>query len=259
MGDGSILLGWASSEASTRCGGTVARKALVSSPFIGIDVRSRSRQGTGVCEGQARPHIVHRADPHSRAMVAVIPRVASRQDVIDGLRALTAADLRRLERIARTRTIGLPEIEWQDLLQEAIVRTLDGTRKWPKQLSLVVFLRETMRSIASDYWRRRKITPVVAESQFPNSLPIGERTFLDTVMDPTADPERDAAASETLARIDKAFADDLEALHVLSGMALGKSPWEIQEEGNIDTRRYASIQRRIRRTLAKEFPDRGGI
>ena len=189
--------------------------------------------------------------------MTVIPKVASKQDVVDGLRALTDADLRRLELIARMRTIGLHEVEWQDLLHEAIVRMLDGTRQWPKDVGLVVFLRQTMRSIASDYWRRRKISPVVAESQLHNPSSEGEGTFLEAVVDLTADPERDAAAAETIAQIEQAFRGDSEALDVLWGMAIGKSPREIQDEGHMDARRYASVQRRIRRTLAKVFPDRG--
>ena len=175
----------------------------------------------------------------------------------DGLRGLTDADLRRLEGIARVRALGLHEVEWQDLLHEAVVRTLDGARQWPMDVGLVVFLRETMRSIASEHWRRRRIDPIVPDSRLRDPPDDVEATVLDSVADPTADPERDAAAAETLARIEEAFEGDLDALHVLWGMALGKSPSEIQDEGQLDARRYASTQRRIRRTLARVFPDRG--
>ena len=190
-------------------------------------------------------------------MVTVIRKIASYQDVIDGLNGLTDSDLRRLEGIARVRAIGLDEVEWRDLLHEAVVRTLEGVRKWPKDVSLVVFLRESMRSIASEHWRRRRINPVVSESRLYGPSEECEGTVLDAAKDPTADPERDAAAAETIARIEKAFDGDPDALHVLAGMAMGKSPREIQEEGHMDARRYASTQRRIRRRLASMFPDRG--
>ena len=190
-------------------------------------------------------------------MVIAIRKIASKQDVVNRLRGLTNAELRRLERIARIRTIGLHEIEWQDLLHEAIVRMLDGTRQWPKDVDLVFFLRQTMRSIASDYWRRRKVNPVVSESQLRDPSEEVEGTLLEVAVDPTADPERDAEVAETIAQIKQAFEGDLEALHVLSGMAIGKSPREIQDEGHMDARRYATTQKRIRRRLAKVFPDRG--
>lgn len=189
-------------------------------------------------------------------MVAGIRKVASKQAVVDGLRELSDADLRRLERIARLRAVGLHEVEWQDLLHEAVARMLDGARQWPEDVGLVVFLRQTMRSIASEHWRRRRISPVLSEAQLQDPSEEAEGSLLDAVMDPTADPERDAVAAEALAQIEQAFKGDLEALHVLSGMAIGKSPREIQEEEHLDARRYASVQRRIRRTLARVFPDR---
>ena len=192
-------------------------------------------------------------------MVAVIRKLASRQDVVDGLRGLTDADLRRLEGIARLRALGLHEVEWQDLLQEAVVRTLDGARQWPMDIDLVVFLRETMRSLASEHWRRRKTDPIVPDSPLRSPAEDVAETPLESAADPTADPERDAAAAETLARIEEAFEGDVDALHVLWGMALGKSPSEIQHEGQMDARHYASTQRRIRRTLARAFPDRGAM
>ena len=188
-------------------------------------------------------------------MVAVIRKVASKQEVLDGLRGLGDADLRRLEWMARLRSIGLHGIEWQDLLHEAIARTLDGTRQWPKEVSIIVFLRETMRSIASDHWRRESRSPVLMESQLRDTSDDVEGSVLETVADPVASPERDAAVSEALSQIKLAFSGDPKALRVIVGMAMGKSPREIQEEGQMDARQYASTQRRIRRTLARLFPD----
>ena len=43
------------------------------------------------------------------------------------------------------------------------------------------------------------------------------------------------------------FEHDAEALAVLEGMVLGKTPNEIQEEHSMDKKRYATTRRRIRR------------
>lgn len=177
--------------------------------------------------------------------------------MVEGLRGLTDADLRKLGGIARVRARGLHELEWQDLLHEAVVRTLDGTRQWPTDVDLLVFLRETMRSISSEHWRRRRIDPIVPDSRLRDPPEGADATVLESVEDLAADPARDAAASETITRIEEAFKGDLDALHVLWGMSHGKPPSEIQNEGNMNARRYASTQRRIRRTLARVFPDRG--
>lgn len=181
--------------------------------------------------------------------------IASPKEAADALSRLPDADLRRLERIARYRTIGLYELDWQDLLHDAIVRLLDGTRHWPKSVPLVVFLRETMRSIASDQWRRRNTNPVILEAQLPRKDNDSNRFMVESVADPTVDLERDVSVGETLARIMKVFEGDPIAMHVIFGMAVGKSPNEIQTENHISAKQYATTQKRIRRTLTREFPN----
>ena len=172
-------------------------------------------------------------------------QVATKDEIAAALRCLSDADLRRLERIARIRVIGLHAVDWQDLLNEAIVRLLDGSRRWPREVPLVVFLRETMRSIASEYWRRLKAPVVVSDSEAD-----AERMTGDGVVDNTADwttqPERRASAEEILGLIEQKFADDADALQVIDGMVRGKSPRTIQEEACMNATRYASTQRRIR-------------
>jgi hypothetical protein len=44
--------------------------------------------------------------------------------------------------------------EWEDLQNEALVRALDGQRKCPKAVGVVTFLRNVIRSIASELERR---------------------------------------------------------------------------------------------------------
>ena len=179
---------------------------------------------------------------------------ATKEECAAALRRLSDADIRRLEQLARLRAIGLHAVEWRELLHEAIARMLDGTRQWPKDVPLVVFLRETMRSIASVHWRRLERSVVVAGSEMKAD---GETDgAVDEALDETGHPERGASAAETLERIGNLFRDDEEALRVLAGMASGSGPKEIQAESGMDATRYASTQRRIRRRLAREFPDR---
>ena len=182
--------------------------------------------------------------------------VATRAESAEALRRLSDDDLRRLEQLARLRVMGLHAVDWRDLLHEAIARLLDGTRRWPRDVDLVVFLRETMRSIASDYWRRLEKPVVVAEADLGVDEETGEGA-VDNAMDPLASPERLVSAAETLARIQAAFEGDGDALKVIAGMAVGKSPRDIQQEAGLTETQYASTQRRIRRRLAREFPDRG--
>ena len=189
-------------------------------------------------------------------MTLVCREVATTEESVAALRQLSDDDLRRLEQLARLRVVGLHAVDWQDLLHEAIVRLLDGSRQWPQDVSLVVFLRETMRSIASDYWRRLEKPVVMSESDLAVNRQAGG-SALDNAEDPATSPECRVSAVETLARIEEVFRNDDDALMVMTGMAIGKSPKEIQEEAGMNETRYASTQRRIRRVLAREFPDRG--
>ena len=175
------------------------------------------------------------------------------------MRCLSDADLHRLERIARIRVIGLHAVDWQDLLNEAIVRLLEGSRRWPREVPLIVFLRETgMRSIASEYWRRLKAPVVVSESEANADRVTGDGIVGNTA-DWTTQPERWASADEVLELIEREFAGDADALQVIDGMVRGNSPRATQEEACMNATRYASTQRRIRRRLARMFPDGGDL
>src|SRR5438552_10480176 len=73
------------------------------------------------------------------------------------LQLVTRMDLLRLKVIARLHARGLPpEIDWSDLLQEAISRVLDGSRPKPEGVPVVAFLAGVMRSIKTDHWRRAR-------------------------------------------------------------------------------------------------------
>ena len=189
-------------------------------------------------------------------MTLVQRQTATTGECAAALRALGDADLRRLEELARLRALGLASLDGQDLLHEAIVRMLTGKRKWPRDVPLVVFLRETMRSIASDQWRRQETAAVVAESETRVDPETGDGAVA-MAADWSMAPEPRTAAAQTLARIEDLFRDDADALAVMAGMASGKSPGEIQRENAMDETRYASTQRRIRRGLARAFPERG--
>ena len=182
--------------------------------------------------------------------------IATREECAEALGLLSDEDYVRLEKIARLRVVGLHAVAWRDLLHDAIERLLDGRRRWPRYVPLVVFLRETMRSIASDHWRRLDGPVVVAESEMGTDDETDGRPVANAV-DEAADPERRASAEETIRRIEDAFVGDGKALRVLAAMAKGQSPREIQQEIGMDETQYASTRRRIRRRLLREFPDLG--
>ena len=81
---------------------------------------------------------------------------ASTGDVARALAALTQADLLRLKRLAQQRARLVPGLDWEDLLNDALLRALDGSRRWPRGVPLRAFLAGIMRSLADARARERR-------------------------------------------------------------------------------------------------------
>jgi DNA-directed RNA polymerase specialized sigma24 family protein len=180
--------------------------------------------------------------------------------VAAALATLSDADLLRLKRFAQLRSLRLPLLNWSDLLNEAIVRALDGSRLWPPDVDFVVFLLQSIRSIASEQWRRIQRTPVTREADLPPANPANiERASLDELGRDELNPEREVLAAFALRDVMTIFRADQHATAILEGLAEGDAPTDIQHRTGMTRIQYASAQRRIRRALARAFPDGGEL
>ncbi len=177
----------------------------------------------------------------------------SRDNVESAWRGLSAQDHIRLKRIAQVRAFGLPDMEWQDLVQEAVTRTLSGSRKWPSDVPFLAFLAQTMRSIANEQWLLRNRRNEVSQSDFSE----GEKQesaifgYLDSVAVDHISPERQLLATRAITDLENYFAEDAEALLLLRGIAEGSTPVELQQAYGLTKTKYESAQKRIRRKIAK--------
>lgn len=163
---------------------------------------------------------------------------------------VTRMDLLRLKAIARLYARGLPpEVGWSDLLQEAFARLLDGSRKRPAGLALTTFLGGVMRSLRAQHCRRAR--------QFSSRLPwasaeLDPGEVGSEICDPAPDPERNLAALQELARIERLFRDDQRARQVIQGLYEGCSPEEICSRYDLSKAEYDSTRRRMRRIPLRE-------
>src|SRR5689334_10178509 len=97
---------------------------------------------------------------------------------------LSAADLLRLKAIARLLVRGLPGgIEWVDLLHEAMLRLLQGSRRRPYDLGVVPFVAGIMRSLRAEHWARLR-------------REASGRTTAELLAHPPPDPEQRLMAIE---------------------------------------------------------------
>lgn len=169
------------------------------------------------------------------------------RDVAAALGALSNAELMRLNALARLWTRGLPEtLSWADVLQEAIARALDGSRKWPPGVSILAFLSGVMRSICDDHWRREvREARVLVRGTDAADAPAGE------VGAASPDPERVVAAAQALSDIHDLFAGDYAALKVITGLADGLTAAEICETYGLSEREYDTTRKRMRRALLR--------
>lgn len=179
--------------------------------------------------------------------------VATSDEVADALGALSPVEIARLNMIARIRARYAPNLEWRDLLHEAIDKALSGTRKWPRHLPFLVFMRETMRSQVSEHRRKATFGLVTTEADLPARA--DGASVIGQAPSQAPSQERDVFARQILDQVFSLFADDTAALSVLEGLAKGLDPVDIQKNADITATQYASAQKRIRRGLVRAFPE----
>jgi DNA-directed RNA polymerase specialized sigma24 family protein len=169
-------------------------------------------------------------------------------ETMSAIRALSDVELLRLKAMARVWARGLPGgLGWADVLNEAIARVLDGSRRWPPGLPLLVLLSGVMRSICDDHWRRarRDFELLVRWDDFVDPVAPAEE-----VQSPP-DPERVLAAGQALAAIYSLFADDPLALKIIAGLADGLTAKEICRVYEMSERAYDTARKRMRRAILR--------
>jgi hypothetical protein len=122
---------------------------------------------------------------------------------------------------------------YEDLVQEALTRVLEGKRAWPRQLPIVVFLRGVMRSIASD-WAPESFDAVDADE-------IGCANHA-------------AAARLDAQKMLALFDDDPVAQTIFVAMLEGAKGEELREISGLAAKDYESKRTKMRRRLEKMSP-----
>lgn len=175
--------------------------------------------------------------------------LATVEEVALALRGLPPSDLLRLEQYAKIRTMGLGWLAWDDLLQETVMRALSGERRWPKHVPFVVFMRETLRSLAHEEVRRRIEGPVTTAADFEVGGDGGWSSLIEQHPDGSTGPVDRIAADQALDAIFNQFSDDAEVKALLMGLTRGLTPDECCTESKITRTQFESAQKRLRRYI----------
>jgi hypothetical protein len=161
--------------------------------------------------------------------VLTVPAIALRGPQ-EALRSLSPAEKVALVRIAKHYTRGT-RYEYQELMNECILRHLDGRRPRPASVAVVPFLGGVMRSIAFE-WRRAE--SVVAECEVID-IPV----------------EYDIDAGLELERIVRSFGDNTCEQTLFLGFVYDLSKEQLQKLTNLTSKQFDSMKRKVQRHLKK--------
>jgi hypothetical protein len=181
---------------------------------------------------------------------ALADEYASQTEVIEAIQALTDTDHQKLMVIAkswqRRRYGSFHGIRPEDILSEAIAKTLEGDRKWRKpKVSLVKHLDRVMESISGHIIEARKVQSKATKILHSDI----ERANYE--QDLTSSVERQVIARQELEIIQGLFASDEVALNVLRGRAEGKTASEIRADLRLAERDYETVTKRILRVFVR--------
>lgn len=184
---------------------------------------------------------------------ATVVATRSRDEIESAILAFTPDELLRLRKVSwyyATRHM----IEAEDLLQEAIARALDGSRKCPVDISVVKFLAEAMRSIAhgeSEKIENRRATVSLVSSDDPEGEALDPPDPSPSIEENMINEESAAILHDTILSL---FEEGTQARDMVEGMMDDWSAEELREVMDLDKTAYASMRKLIRRRLNKAFP-----
>ncbi|MCB1058132.1 MAG: hypothetical protein KDD11_21745 [Acidobacteria bacterium] len=179
---------------------------------------------------------------------------AGPDEVTEAIASLTSEELLALRLKARYYAKGLGRLrrgrDEQDLIQEAMLRTLDGDRKWqPAKVTFVQHLYGAIKSIAYA-WRTKSERGDAAEVPDSDHARSSELT-VETFGSSSGNPVTALEVREDLNRIHEYFREDRDVVEILAGWEEGMGGPEIQELAEISENEYRAAVRRLRRGLPR--------
>jgi hypothetical protein len=176
-------------------------------------------------------------------------------EVIEAYEALSGNDKMKLVAIERRLLGGTGRVA-SELLWEALYRANCGTRRCPRDVPVMAFMVETMRSIAShDRDRRRR------QASLDDNADVGERVKVlpGALASDIANPEEvllhnEAPEVDVVATIHGHFAGDEEIQMVLIGWADRLRGKALRDLVGVDQVRLDYLIKKIRRKMLKLYP-----
>jgi DNA-directed RNA polymerase specialized sigma24 family protein len=174
----------------------------------------------------------------------------SPEEVLEKLESLSADDKLRL-RLLERRRLGGTDLKEGELYHETVCLVLLGDRRCPCGESIVAFVAQTMRSIASH--RRTKLKrfePMTGTDH--DGVPVELQAASDD-----HNPERSLIEQEDtdiVSAIYECLEGDDEAQLVIMEIVAGKKGKELRDGLGIDQPTYDYAMRRIKKAVTRKYP-----
>lgn len=169
-----------------------------------------------------------------------IPRAClTPEEILQALRALPGLDWIRLERAAALISLKLAGSTGAELLNEAIVRSLDVDRNFPSDVALIPFLVRTMQSIVSSERKRaRKHTGLDCLTSLADAAP----TVVEIM-------EQEEAERLLRTRVRRALGHLPNACSIALGILDGLRGDSLRIHTGLDKIAYGSARRALKRFM----------
>ncbi len=183
---------------------------------------------------------------------------ASLVEVEYAISKLSSADAERLHQFATFKAMALTAlglgIDAEDLIQEAMWRTATGKRRWPKHITFVKYLIESVRSVASHAIpaSAKGVTMVSSDPANEDEESSDEWSPQWEPVSQMPDAECIAMARDRLSRIEKRFENDERVQLIMEGLSTGMTGPEIKEDLGISQTELETAMTRLRRGARKE-------
>ncbi|CAA0113986.1 Uncharacterised protein [Halioglobus japonicus] len=166
-------------------------------------------------------------------------------EVEEAIYSLTPVEIIGLKQFAHARLVFCSsELSADELISEAVARSLEETRRWNLNLTIVQHLIGVMRSLAGDQRRT---------SQAKTDRLAGDVVCqqMVTIEDRSVDFTEIVHGQALLSVIFNAFHDDGHSMKVLEGMLEGETRQEIMSKSRLSEQEYGAARKRITRKMVQ--------
>lgn len=178
-------------------------------------------------------------------------QAATVDEVYEAVGALTHAQLHRLGRFAQYRLEGVRRAgianSGEDLVQEAVLRTLHGKRSWnKKEVDFIGHVIGVIKSLTS-HLGEKDADPTLESDLTRNNEDGNPSSLISTASAATPDAHRVVHGKERVKGIEEYFKDDPLILLIIGGLSEGMAVLEIAAALDVTENDIESAIRKIRR------------